>query len=105
MAGLQATRPFRPQAAGSTTLSVTSTTGSVAIPGAAPTEVKISTKALDADCFVEFGGASVVAVAATGMRLPAGAVEYVRVPLGATHIAAITGTGTATLYITSGEGA
>ena len=104
MAGLQATRPFRPQATGSTSLAVTAASGSVAIPGAAPTEVRLSIPATDSAAFIEFGTSTITAATATGMRIAPGAVEVFRVPLNATHIAAITASGTATLYITSGEG-
>lgn len=101
----QPTRPFRPQATGGASLAVSNSTGSVAIPGSAPTHVRLHTKTTDADCFIEFGTSGVVAATATGMVFGYGSTEYIPVPLNATHIAAITASGTATLYVHAGEGA
>ena len=53
--------------------------------------------------FFEFGGSGINAAVATGIPIPAGAVEIFRT-IGS-HVAAITASGTATLYITPGEGA
>ena len=58
-----------------------------------------------ADCFVECGGASVVAAVGTSMILPVGAVEVVKVLPGWTHIAGIVVAGSANLYLAVGEGA
>src|SRR5688500_609681 len=96
---------FKPQAASSTTLSVTSASGNVAIPGN-PTQVRLSTDVGDAVCFIDFGTSGVAAVSSgASMRLGPGAIEVFTVPLNATHVAAKTAAGTATLYITPGEGA
>lgn len=104
MAGLQATRPFRPQSEGGTSLAITSTGASVAIPGSAPTEVRLSTPSTDAQCYLAFGSSSVAAASSNGMAFPPGNTEIFRVPLNATWIGAITASGSATLYIQSGEG-
>ena len=53
--------------------------------------------------FVELGGAAAVAALATGMPIPAGAVETFGAQ-GGTHLAGITATGAADLYVTPGEG-
>ena len=53
--------------------------------------------------FVELGGSAVAAAVATGMPVPPGAVETIG-PQGGSHIAGITASGTADLYVTPGEG-
>jgi hypothetical protein len=96
---------FRPQPTNSTTLSVTASSDRVGIPGS-PSQVRLSTNGTDSVCFIEFGDSNVTAVSTgTSMRLGPGAIEVFSVPLNATHIAAKTASGTATLYITPGEGA
>ncbi len=96
---------FKPQAASSAMLSVTSTSGNVLIPGN-PTQVRLSTDSTDSICFVEFGTSGVAAMSSgASMRLGPGAIEVFTVPLNVTHVAAKTAVGTATLYITPGEGA
>jgi hypothetical protein len=96
--------PFSPQAGNSITRSVSTSSASVAIPGD-PTRVRLLTKPTDSPVWVEFGTSGVTASTSTSMRLNAGAIEVFSVPLNVTHIAAITDSGSATLYITPGEGA
>jgi hypothetical protein len=56
--------------------------------------------------FIEFGvGSGTVATTTASIPLPAGATEVIRVPYGATYMAAITASGTATIYATVGTGA
>lgn len=98
------TRVFRPQKTGGTSLAVTNSSDRVELPGGRPTEVRLRTKPTDSDCFVEFGDSTVTAATATGLSLGAGSVEFIRIPINATYVAAITASGTATLYIHSGEG-
>lgn len=105
MAGLQATRPFRPQQTGGTSLALTSSGTSVAIPGSSPTEVRLNTIASDAYCFLAFGSSTTAASLTTSMAFPPGNTEIFRVPIGTTYLAGITASGTATVYIHSGEGA
>jgi hypothetical protein len=96
--------PFRPQPVNSTTLSVTTSSDRVGIPGN-PSQVRLSTNGADSVCFIEFGDSSVTAASTgTSMRLGPGAIEVFSVPVNATHIAAKTAAGTATLFITPGEG-
>jgi hypothetical protein len=82
-------------------LAVTTTTGRVALVGDAST-VRLY-NAGTATAFVKFGDSSITA-ATTNMPIPAGAIEAFRPPGSSTHLAAITSSGTATLYATSGEG-
>lgn len=96
---------FKPVSPAATTnLAVTGTTGSVALPDATPSQVRLWTVSTDAVCFIAFGDVTVVATTAAGMPFANGLTEVLSVPVGATYIAAITATGTATLYITPGEG-
>jgi hypothetical protein len=82
-------------------LAVTTSTGRVALAADAST-VRLY-NAGTATAFVKFGDVTVTA-ATTNMPIPAGAIEAFRPPGASTHIAAITSSGTATLYVTSGEG-
>ncbi len=95
---------FRAQPAGTVSLAVTATTGSVAMTGNA--SVYRLYNAGTALIFVEFGISSVTATTSTGMPIAAGATEWLRAPNAATapYVAAITSSGTATLYATAGEG-
>ena len=52
---------------------------------------------------IELGGSAVTAALATGMPVPAGAVETFGAQ-GGTHLAGITAGGTADLYVTPGDG-
>jgi hypothetical protein len=54
--------------------------------------------------FIAFGDSAVSATVAAGMPIPAGGVEVFDVPGGPTHVAAITASGTGTLYVTPGQG-
>jgi hypothetical protein len=99
--------PFKPHTP-SISLSVTSSSGSVAIPASKPTQVRLSTDGGDSVCYVKFGDSSVTAASdGTDMRIGPGTIEIFSVPYyqGVTHVAAKTASGTATLYITGGEGA
>ena len=101
-------QPFTPYAASTQALAVTNTSAHVALP-AATRQVMLSTIANDALCFVEFGGSGVTAVVPSGGTLGGtpingGDAQLFSVPINATSIAAITASGTATLYITPAEG-
>jgi hypothetical protein len=54
--------------------------------------------------FVNFGISTVEATTAAGMPVPSGAIEVHTVGPAVTHVAALTASGTATLYATSGRG-
>ena len=90
------TTPFLPGA--TTSVAAGTSSGTAAVdPGAA--QVRLH-NAGSATVFVVFG-----AVATTSdMPLPAGAIEVLSKPAGVTTVAAITASGTATLYVTSGVG-
>jgi hypothetical protein len=101
-------QPFTPYAAATQARTVSNSSARIALP-AATRQVMLTTVANDALCFVEFGDAAVVAVVPSGATLGGtpingGDAQLFSVPLNATTIAAITATGTATLYITPAEG-
>ena len=54
--------------------------------------------------FVETGSSTVTAAVATGFPIPAGGGRLIRARNNDTHLAAITATGSATVYITPGRG-
>lgn len=86
-------------------LAVTTTTGSVALTapgGSGGSDVRLY-NAGGSLVFVAFGSSTVQA-AVTSLPLPAGQTEVFSVGPGSTHVAAITASGTATLYATTGRG-
>jgi hypothetical protein len=101
-------QPFAPHAAATKALAVSNSSGNVALPENTR-QVMLTTILNDSVIFVEFGGSSVTAVVPSGSTLGGtpingGDAQMFSVPLNATYVAAITSTGTATLYITPGEG-
>ncbi len=106
----QNSEPFSAMAAGTTTLSVTGTSGArVLAKSATPQTVVVSSVAGNAIAFLEFGDSTVAAIVpsgATGGGMPIlpGAIYTLTVPVAATHFAAI-GTSGTTLYVTCGHGA
>ena len=97
---------FTPYGLDTTAVSVSATTasGALNLPTAPmPSSVRLH-NATSVTVFVQFGGSTVEATTAN-MPLPAGAVEIFEIGGGATHIAAITASGTGTLYATTGRGA
>jgi hypothetical protein len=99
--------PFKPYAAATQARTVSTSSARAALP-ASTTQVMLSTVAGDSICFVELGDSSVIAVVPSGATLGGtpinGAAQVFGVPLNATHVAVITASGTATLYITPAEG-
>lgn len=99
--------PFGPAGSATVALPVTAVSARVAVQsGLKNRRVRIY-NAGTSDAAIEFGDSTIVAVFPTGatgasMVIPAGAVEVLTI--GASNLAAITATGTATLYITPGEG-
>lgn len=84
------------------------TTGNVAItssgtPSPATSEVRFYNSGT-VPVFVNFGGSGVTATLAAGMPIAPGATEAFGMEASQTHVAAITASGTATLYITTGDG-
>jgi len=98
-------RLFRPLDGGTKTLAVTSTTGNVALGHSGAFEgdeidVRVMTAPGGATTFIRFGASGVVATVAAGIPIPPGVPCGFTVPSGTTHVAAITASGTATLYAT-----
>lgn len=92
--------PFTP--AGTATLAVTSTTGSVILSGAG-SSVEVQNTGL-VMMFIKLGSSTVTA-ATTDYPVPAGQSKVIgRNPNTDLYIAAITASGTTTLYATTGEG-
>lgn len=69
-----------------------------------PRVVEIATRTSDADVFIKFGASDVAATVAGGPIVHGGTVRGFRVPAGATHVAAITASGTATVNVILGKG-
>lgn len=94
--------PFNP---GSTvSRAVTTTSSNVALPDEAKEQIMLSTLPGDSLCFIKFGVDSNVAAAVTDTPILPGAVYILNLNPRVTHIAAITPSGTATLYATMGRG-
>jgi len=102
-------KSFSPLAGATVTLAVGAASSSVALAGppSGSFQVRIH-NAGSATAFVRFGGADVEASAGGDLPVPAGAVEVLTLDNPArdpvTHAAAITVTGSATLYVTPGRG-
>lgn len=100
------TLAFSPRDASTKTLSVTTTSAATSIASApAPATYLVQAPATNAvPVFIEKGGSAVAAAVATGLPILPGQAQAFTVGPGDTHIAAIVSTGTATLYVTPGEG-
>ena len=100
---------FRPNAAGTVSLAVTTSTGRVQFQtGTVYVTSEPVVRLYNAGgstVFVNFGDSSVTAAVASGFPVPAGAIETFAVDSAQTYVAAITSAGTATLYATPGYGA
>jgi hypothetical protein len=101
--------PFTPKAAGTVNLSVSGTTGNVALSRTGPTgnyngeQIMVTSAPSGAIAFIEFGtSSSVTAVAATGTPILPGAIMMFTVASDTTYVAAIGSAGT--LYFTAGMG-
>lgn len=95
---------FQPTAAGTQTISATTSSSSVNFAGASGNMRQVLIyNAGSALAFVEFGRGSATAVAATSMPIPSGAVEGFDLGVNDT-VAAITASSTATVYVTIGIG-
>lgn len=93
--------PFTP--GGSVTLPATTSSANVALPTLKGNQALIYAPAANAAAFIKFGD-STVAAATTDIAIPPGFNRIFTIPSGATHVAAITGASTATLYFTTGDG-
>lgn len=97
---------FSPNSAATATVACTTTSGStrVALVGSSKQVIVQSLSTSAAPAFIEFGSSTVSAATATGFPIQPGAILCLTVPQGATHVAGITATSTATVYVTTGEG-
>jgi hypothetical protein len=86
-------------------LACDTTTDVVALP-ASPVNGKdvVCYNAGSVAAFIKFGDSTVTTAATTGFPLVPGQQIRVRAQTGATHVAGITGSSTATVYFTSGIG-
>jgi hypothetical protein len=69
-----------------------------------PRIVSIASRTGDSDVWVTFGNSAVAATTTTGIIVHGGTARGFRVPASATHVAAITATGTATVNVVNGRG-
>lgn len=87
------------------TLGATASTGRVLIRDIAGNrQVTVSSPAAGQVTMIKFGDSSVTAVVADDTPILPGTVQVFTVPIGATHMAGITVSSTATLYVTPGNG-
>jgi hypothetical protein len=94
---------FRTDGAATVTLAATTTSGRVQIRAAATGTQNIRVyNAGTVAAFIECGTTTVDATVAASMPIAPGTVEVIG--CNQTHLAGITGTGTATLYVTPGTG-
>lgn len=100
---MPALAPLSP--AGTVSLAVTGSTGSVALSKAVLSQVMVTSAAANSIAFIKFGTSAVTAAVTDTPILP-GTVQVFTVPNDGTvtHVAAI-GTASTTLYFTVGEGA
>lgn len=88
-----------------TSLAVTATTGSVALDNVTDSSRSVRCyNTGDVIVFLNFGPSTVEATTAAGLPLGPGAVEFFEIGQGATHVAGITASGTATVYFSEGRG-
>jgi hypothetical protein len=95
--------PFTP--AGTVNVAATTATGSVALPLVARDQIMVTNDAGGSLAFIAFGDSTVEADDATSTPVLPGAAYVFTINPNTTHMAAITGTGTATVYATAGQGA
>ena len=86
-------------------LSVSGATNRVALPvlAAMPRTVRVLND-LAEKVFIEFGVSDVNAVTTTSLPLGAGAVEFFEIGPAVTHMAAVSASGSGTVYVTEGQG-
>jgi len=95
--------PFTPNKAGTVSVSASTSSGSVSLGSTVRHQVRVHNAGTGL-VFVEFGTSAVTAATTTGIPLAAGATEVFTVSQTDTHMAAITASGTATVYATPGLG-
>jgi hypothetical protein len=98
----QPAKAFKPQAASTVTISVTTSSVATALPVISAQYRMYNAGAVPV--FFNFGESGSTASVATATPIAPGAVEVFSPPSGSTHVAAIVASGSATLYVTAGEG-
>ena len=93
-----------PKTAGTVNIAATTSGASVAL-GPQGRVIRVYNADTTNIAFIEFGDAAVVASASTGVPIGPGQVAGFTRAESITHVAAITGTSTATVYFTPGDGA
>jgi hypothetical protein len=101
-------QPFRFVPAATASVSVTTSTASAALKGAPSGSFQLRLHNTGTSTVFYNIGSSAVTAAVTDVPLPSGAVEVITIQNPGnspeTHVAAITASGTATLYATTGAG-
>lgn len=99
-------KPFSPAPATATISATTSTANVKVADGSGERQVRIF-NAGSSTAFLAFGKDNTVAATTTGMPIGAGAIEVISIQPDGTALwaAAITASGTATIYLTPGSGA
>lgn len=95
---------FIPNPAGTVTVAATTTSGSTAVALVGVGSDLLVYNAGSSEVFFEQGTSSVTAATATGLGVGPGAYLCIGRLGGATHVAAITASGTASVRVTTGEG-
>lgn len=95
---------FSPKTAGTVSIAATTSSAAVAL-GSAGKVIRIYNADATNIAFVEFGGSGVTASASASMPIGPGQVAGITRAESVTHVAAITGSSTATVYFTPGDGA
>lgn len=93
---------FSPSA--TVTLSGTTTTSNIILPVSAGSRQVLCQNAGAVPAFVEFGTSSVAATVAASTPILAGGSRLFTIGSAVTHVATITGSSTATVYVTAGRG-
>ena len=99
--------PFAPNTAATVTVACTTTSGSTRVALVGSSRQAIVQSAFDSPsiAFFEFGTSTGTAATATGLPIQPGVVMTLNIPKDATHVIGITAATTATLYVTTGDGA
>lgn len=95
-------KTFMPKQAGTVTIAVTTTSQAIALDQFS-NAVRLKVASAGSDVFFDFGTAATTATVAASAPISAGATETMTKGA-STHIAAVCASGTATLYVTVGEG-
>lgn len=100
-------QPFKPELQGTSTISCTASSGATTITapsslvGDAQLEIE---NAGTVTVFIEWGGSTAVAAVASGYPILAGQSKVITVSNRITTVACISGSGTQTVYVTTGRG-